>query len=533
MAEPTDQGAQAKMNKKKKPAEKGGILARLFAPGAPKIEVRVCPIEATGKARLDSGVNPHEVTAGLISMLRSVKGIRAKITRGAFKAEPGIGLHNQVASINTQSLRALRKAKADVFIWGEIGLSEDTVDLYFVSLEQGPGFCHGVSCAGAPLTLPLPLDLTLAPVFIAVTLGAVWMAPASTDPPLDEITPEQAKDTVLRAALSPALEQGIQIAQKPPHSLKLHDRATLQGCFAGAVAKAAQLWNQVALFRTAADLHDVAIRSLARDVASPGWALAQRNLGVVQESLGDRKTDSSVKKENKAGILYQAAAVAYRAALGTPPSGTLPADRAWIQFRLGQALYKAGQRTGDTELLSESMTSLRTALELLPTTLALPDQRTQKGKKPTPPHRADGTLLLFRSEIMNAIGQVAQYYGGEEQNPALVKESVQAFRSALEIRSRDRVPHLWATTQNNIGSALFLLGRLTGEEAFFRAAKESFSGAHQIYADLGMPKMASLAEKNLSHVTDILAGDSKKAEAALPPLSWDIGDAGDVEEDEG
>ncbi len=39
-----------------------------------------------------------------------------------------------------------------------------------------------------------------------------------------------------------------------------------------------------------------------------------------------------------------------------------------------------------------------------------------------------------------------------------VEEAVRAYRHALEERTRDRVPRDWATTQNNLGNALKVLG---------------------------------------------------------------------------
>ena len=49
--------------------------------------------------------------------------------------------------------------------------------------------------------------------------------------------------------------------------------------------------------------------------------------------------------------------------------------------------------------------------------------------------------------------------GERESGTARLEEAVAAYRAALEERTRERVPLDWATTQNNLGTALRTLGR--------------------------------------------------------------------------
>ena len=67
--------------------------------------------------------------------------------------------------------------------------------------------------------------------------------------------------------------------------------------------------------------------------------------------------------------------------------------------------------------------------------------------------------------------------GERERGTALLMEAVEAYRAALEERTRERVPLDWAMTQNNLGNALQLLGaresgtaRLEEAVAAYRAA---------------------------------------------------------------
>ncbi len=67
-----------------------------------------------------------------------------------------------------------------------------------------------------------------------------------------------------------------------------------------------------------------------------------------------------------------------------------------------------------------------------------------------------------------------------------------------------RRPLPFAATQNTLGSALFLLGRLTGESAHLEGAAEAFEKARAVYTALGADAMAAVTEKNLSHVERLL-----------------------------
>jgi hypothetical protein len=62
-----------------------------------------------------------------------------------------------------------------------------------------------------------------------------------------------------------------------------------------------------------------------------------------------------------------------------------------------------------------------------------------------------------------------------------LEAALTVYRAALEERTRDRVPLEWATTQNNLGIALEILGgrergteRLKEAVASYRAALEGF-----------------------------------------------------------
>ena len=71
---------------------------------------------------------------------------------------------------------------------------------------------------------------------------------------------------------------------------------------------------------------------------------------------------------------------------------------------------------------------------------------------------------------------------GGEEGRKLLEGAVAAYRSALEVYTKADLPQAWATTQNNLGNALWDLGsQLKGEEGLKqqRASVEAFRMAYQ------------------------------------------------------
>jgi Tetratricopeptide repeat len=60
-----------------------------------------------------------------------------------------------------------------------------------------------------------------------------------------------------------------------------------------------------------------------------------------------------------------------------------------------------------------------------------------------------------------------------------MEEAVAAYRSALQERTRCRVPLHWAMTQNNLGNALVRLGERQGETARLEEAVAAYRLALQ------------------------------------------------------
>ena len=70
--------------------------------------------------------------------------------------------------------------------------------------------------------------------------------------------------------------------------------------------------------------------------------------------------------------------------------------------------------------------------------------------------------------------------GARESGTARLEEAVAAYRAALEEATRERVPLKWAQTQNNLGTALLMLGERTGDVAMLRDALAVVRNAYEV-----------------------------------------------------
>ena len=102
------------------------------------------------------------------------------------------------------------------------------------------------------------------------------------------------------------------------------------------------------------------------------------------------------------------------------------------------------------------------------------------------------------------------------RNTEVLEKAAEACRGALEIRTREETPLLWAASQNNLGSAMFLLGKLSGETLHLEGAAAAFRHAHGLYSVYGAKRMSSITEKNLSHVGRLLAAHTPRG---VPKMS--------------
>ena len=89
---------------------------------------------------------------------------------------------------------------------------------------------------------------------------------------------------------------------------------------------------------------------------------------------------------------------------------------------------------------------------------------------------------------------------GGEEGAKLLAEAVTAYRSALEVRTREQLPQDWAMTQNNLGVALWNQGIRTGGEEGAKLLAEAvtaYRSALVVYTREQLPQQWATTQNNL------------------------------------
>jgi tetratricopeptide (TPR) repeat protein len=98
---------------------------------------------------------------------------------------------------------------------------------------------------------------------------------------------------------------------------------------------------------------------------------------------------------------------------------------------------------------------------------------------------------------LNDLGTALQVLGTREAGTARLEQAVEAFRLALEERTREHVPLEWAMTQNNLGTALAALGTREAGTARLEQAVEAFRLALEERTRERVPLEWAMTQNNL------------------------------------
>jgi tetratricopeptide (TPR) repeat protein len=85
-----------------------------------------------------------------------------------------------------------------------------------------------------------------------------------------------------------------------------------------------------------------------------------------------------------------------------------------------------------------------------------------------------------RSNLHHALGMTLSVIGEQTGDNSVLGNAIAAYRAALEERTRERVPLDWATTQNNLGTALATLGGRESGTARLEEAVAAFDACLMI-----------------------------------------------------
>jgi hypothetical protein len=90
--------------------------------------------------------------------------------------------------------------------------------------------------------------------------------------------------------------------------------------------------------------------------------------------------------------------------------------------------------------------------------------------------------------------------GERESGTTRLEDAVAAYREALKEITRTRIPLDWAMTQNNLGTALWMLGERTGDALQLKEAREAIAAAFDVVMQAGQEQYSADFEKRLSEI---------------------------------
>jgi tetratricopeptide (TPR) repeat protein len=105
----------------------------------------------------------------------------------------------------------------------------------------------------------------------------------------------------------------------------------------------------------------------------------------------------------------------------------------------------------------------------------------------------------------NNLGAALWRLGERESGTARLEKAIEAYRAALQERTRERVPLQWATTQNNICNALAFLGEHTKDHANLREARTAISVAFEVFMQAGQEQYRDDFEDRLRKIDQQIA----------------------------
>jgi len=121
-----------------------------------------------------------------------------------------------------------------------------------------------------------------------------------------------------------------------------------------------------------------------------------------------------------------------------------------------------------------------------------------------------------QNNLGNALSDQGELSSGT-QAVELFAQAVEAFRAALEVRTRTDMPQDWARTQNNLGSALSFEGEhSSGSQAtnLFAQAAVAYRAALEVYTKTDLPQKWVMTQENLGEALFDQGERSNGSEAA-------------------
>jgi tetratricopeptide (TPR) repeat protein len=437
--------------------------------GPQPIDVRV--------AQLDGDLDGSH-TRKLVAALVKYRTLRVKAINETIAMGPaGDDFASDLNKVANDARSWLTRTNADLLIWGAVPDPGATLQLRFVAAtpedENRPG-CFGLATR---LNLPVNFDQMLAAVLYAVFLATLAVKPGDAGNPAE-------------SALPSAFADAVRVLQDMPQGMTPGEQAAVLLCVANIAAIMATAGGGD-MIQVARHAYGKALHFMRRDDGPYDWAMAQRNLGIVLQTLGERSDDTES---------FEEAAASYTAALEVLDRAAFPALWATTNNRLGEVYHHLDHAADDSELLKRALNCFQQAAAVI--------------------SRAERPVLW--ADIMNNFAATALLLGELNHNREALEKAIQACQGALEVRvgSANLLP--WATTQNNLGSACFLLAKLTRDKNMSARSIEAFRQAQDVYRAQNAARMVAVTEKNLMRAAELL---ESIAPSRIPKMRWESDEA--------
>ena len=106
---------------------------------------------------------------------------------------------------------------------------------------------------------------------------------------------------------------------------------------------------------------------------------------------------------------------------------------------------------------------------------------------------------MTQNNLAGALDELGRRSSGE-QSAQYLAQSVAAYRSTLEVNTREQLPQDWATTQYNLGTALQELGRRrSGQQSarYLKEAMAAYENALSIFTPEADPYRNEIVRRSL------------------------------------
>jgi uncharacterized caspase-like protein len=209
------------------------------------------------------------------------------------------------------------------------------------------------------------------------------------------------------------------------------------------------------------------------------WASAQNNLGSALQTIGQRNMD--LAELERASAAFQEARQVYR-------RRDFPLDWAMTQHNIGNTLMLMGGLSGDVAQYRAAVESFRDALR-------------EYTREQTP---------MYWANSMASMGSALQALSNNEEGLDSLTASIEARRAALEILTVDNAPVEWANAQNGIGTCLLNLANRTGDVSGLEEARAAFEASMEVFTRESQPLQWAFAQNNIGDIhwsTAAMGGD--------------------------